>query len=388
MDLTVRAASAEKEQLQQRYEASSSSLQRPQLSGSHGRGSGSNGHLSIGSGSVPMSEEELESQFQPSPSPPVSHNNTTSPNNLRAPTPPPYSGPSTGGSTQPSASQEPKGPKKFPGLPLLDYQLYNPPLSNLSADHTTLKTSATYISANASALSSFIRSQSTIPPKPQIHITGKQHGFVDFAIKVNLMNLLVPENPRKRMDYIRCVATGEVALRGGTQPSAEPEVSDGGLDEWARRFVEDSASVKTFLLERVVINMDLNWIEGQIRSMIATTSYKGEVSVSFPVTHAKVVVQNPDKVNKFFTSVSTLFAGKKKYEVVKAVWPFATHKSGEPDRHCAVMSEHAWWREWQNPLRHAIVTRRQGWVSIEDKLEFLMEGTDQNSAVVSWGHNI
>jgi len=64
------------------------------------------------------------------------------------------------------------------------------------------------------------------------------------------------------------------------------------------------------------------------------------------------VVQSPDRVNKFFTSVTTLFAGKKRYEVVKAVWPFATHKSGVEGRRCAVQSEAVWWEEWRDPIRH------------------------------------
>jgi hypothetical protein len=72
--------------------------------------------------------------------------------------------------------------------------------------------------------------------------------------------------------------------------------------------------------------------------------YKGVVTVTFPVMHAKVVVQNPDRVNKFFTTVTTLFAGKRRYEVVKAVWPFATRAPGEEGRRAVVQSEEVWWR--------------------------------------------
>lgn len=199
------------------------------------------------------------------------------------------------------------------------------------------------------------------------------------------MPLLVPDDPRQRIDYIRCVAEGEVALRGGTKPSTEPEVGDGGLEEWVRRFVEDTRSVKSFTLERVVANLDVNWLEGQIRSMIASIGYKGIVTVTFPVTHAKVVVQNPDRVNKFFTSVTTLITGKNKYEVVKAVWPFATHKNGEAGRRCVVQSEETWWREWKDVVRYAIATKRQGWVTNEDKLESIMEGVGKGLSTVDWG---
>ncbi|KAK3353557.1 hypothetical protein B0T25DRAFT_591067 [Lasiosphaeria hispida] len=303
----------------------------------------------------------------------------------RGPTPPPYSGPSTSNQGTAPRSPPPKGPQKYPGLPTLDYRLYSPPLFELSSDTTTIKSSAPYLSANVTALVDLIRAQSTVPPKPQIHIVGKRGHRVDFSIKLNLMSLLVPEDPRQRMDYIVCVGEGEMALRGGNKPSLEPHVGDGGLEEWVRRFVEDPGAVKSFLLERVVANLNVNWIEGQIRSMIASTDYKGVVTVSFPVTHAKVIVHSPDRVNKFFTSVTTLFSGKKKYEVVKAVWPFATHNSGEQDRRCIVQSEETWWKEWRDSIKYAIATKRQGWVTNEDKLEAIMEGRGKQLAVIDWG---
>jgi hypothetical protein len=269
----------------------------------------------------------------------------------RGPTPPPYSGP-----TGPAPKRDPdppsRGPPRYPGLPALDYRLYAPPLFELSADSVTIRSSAPHWSSSTAALVDLIRAQSTVPPKPQIHISGKRNTRLDFAVKLNLMSLLVPEDPRRRMDYIRCVADGELALRGGVKASTEPSAGEGGLEAWAARFVADGSSVKSFVLERAVANLDTGWLEGQIRSMVAATGYKGNVTVSFPVTHAKVVVQSPDRVNKFFTSMTTLFAGKARYEVVKAVWPFATARPGEPDRQFAVQSEERWWREWKDPIKY------------------------------------
>jgi hypothetical protein len=97
------------------------------------------------------------------------------------------------------------------------------------------------------------------------------------------------------------------------------------------------------------------------------------------------VIQNPDKVNQFFTSVTSLFSGKHKYEVVKAVWPFATAKNGEPDRRCIVQSEETWWREWRDPIKYAISQKRHGWVTVEDKLEALMEGKGHETGIIDWG---
>ncbi len=315
----------------------------------------------------------------------------------RGGTPPPYSGPSD--PLSPSAPGQPsaddsyphngataaKGFPRYPGLPKIDYRVYSPPLFKLSSDMTTLTSKAEYLSSNAAALVTLVRTQASVPPKPYIVVKGARGRKVDFEVKLNLMALLIPEDGRARMDYIRCVGHDEVAYRGGARPDVLPEVGEGGLDEWCRRFVEDPAGIKSFTLERVVANLDVGWIDGQLRSLLASLKYKGNVDVTFVVTHSKIVVQNPDKVNQFFTSDTSLFAGKNKYEVVKSVWPFASSRTGEPGRVCAVQTEETWWREWRGPIGHAIAQKRQGWVTVEDKLEAVMEGKGSNMAPVDWG---
>ncbi|KAK4145854.1 uncharacterized protein C8A04DRAFT_10226 [Dichotomopilus funicola] len=374
-----------------------------------------------GSNTVPMTEEEEDTLSQHSPvySPPLVQQ-TSGPvpsaaaSYPRQPTPPPYSGPTTSAQHPlpplDSDPGNPKPPPRYPGLPALDYRLYKPPHFDLSADKTTTKTTSAHLSSSAEALAALIRQQATIPPKPQVHITGQRGGpgggRIDFAIKLNLLPLLVPADPRQRMDYLRCVSAGELAYRGGTKPTtanpppANTPSSTGGskpsLDAWAARYIADTASVKSFTLERTVVNLDVDWLEGQIRTLVAALRYPGTVTVAFPITHARVVVQNPDRVNKFITSVTSFFAGKQRYEVVKAVWPFATVPKGSEisggngngnghggGRRCAVQSEEVWWREWRGPIRHAIAAKRQGWVTNEDKLEALMEGS-AGPASVNW----
>ncbi|KAK6852532.1 hypothetical protein PG990_010180 [Apiospora arundinis] len=238
----------------------------------------------------------------------------------------------------------------------------------------TISSKATYLSANATALCSLLQTLATVPPKQQILVQGNRGRKVDFAIKMNLMGLLVPSDPQDRLDYLRVVNRDEMACRGGSEkPSLQPDVPGGSLEEWCKRFVADQSPRKSFLLRREVANLDTEWLEGQLRSLVATTEYKGQVSVTFPVTHCRVLVQSPDKVNKFFTSVSALFTGKSKYEVVKAVWPFATAKSNEPGRRCIVQSEKVWYDEWKDPIKYAIATKRHGYVTNEDKLECIME---------------
>lgn len=279
----------------------------------------------------------------------------------------------------------PVGPHYYPGLPAVDYRQYLPPMFDMSADATTITTKASYLSQNPEALAGLLRTLAAVPPKPVVTVQGRRGHRVDFDIKLNLLNLLVPRDADMRMDYLRTVSQDEMAFRGGPQPALKPDLtSQGGLDEWCGRFCKDPATVKTFTLERVVANLDTSWLEGQLRSLVAATEYKGIVTVQFPITHAKVVVQNPDKVNKFFTSVTALFAGKAKYEVVKAVWPFATAKNGDSGRKVLVQSEKTWWDEWKDPIRFAVLTRRHGWITNEDKLEFIMEGKGRRMPGINW----
>jgi hypothetical protein len=133
-----------------------------------------------------------------------------------------------------------------------------------------------------------------------------------------------------------------------------------------------------FTLEREVVNWNTEYIEGQIRSLIAATKYHGVVSVTFPVAHSKVVVQSPDKANRscFFSMISFMYKTNR-YEVLKAIWPYATSQPGSAasetmPRQCAVQSEESWWNDWKNAIRYAVLQKRKGWVTAEDRIEAAM----------------
>ncbi|KAJ0165637.1 hypothetical protein CTA2_10536 [Colletotrichum tanaceti] len=281
------------------------------------------------------------------------------------------------------------GPPSYTGLPRLDYKLYSPPLFTLSPDCTTLSSRAEHLTASASALVSFVRMQASVPPKPLIHVRGNRGRTVDFDFKMNLMSLVVPDDMSRRMDYIRCVAPGELAFRGGAKPDVLPEVGDRELEEWCRRFIEDPAPVKSFALGRVVANMDALYIEGQIRSLIASTQYKGQINISFPVTHANVKIKSAEKPSKLYLGMKNLFSSKHKYEVVQSVWPFASARNGEDGRRCMVQSEEVWWREWRDSIKYAVAQKRQNgaYVTNEDKLEALMEGKGKGVTAIDWGRS-
>jgi hypothetical protein len=271
------------------------------------------------------------------------------------------------------------------GVPRIDYKQYAPPLFELSADSTTLTTQSAQLTDDAEALAACLRAQASVPPKPYVQVTGKRHNKVDFDIRLNLMPLLVPDDDRQRTNYVRCVASGETAHRGGQKEDVLPDVGDGGLEGWCRLFADDKTDHgKTFVFKRAVTNLDALWIDGQLRALLSAVGYKGNVAISFPVTHAQVIVQKPPR-NRFVTGIKTMFKARAKYEVAMAIWPFADAPLGAEGRLCAVQSEEAWWREWRDAIRHAVKMKRVNcWITHEDKMEALMEGRSSGSLGVDW----
>lgn len=196
------------------------------------------------------------------------------------------------------------------------------------------------------------------------------------------MNLLLPtEEGEEKWNYVRTVGKDELACRGGTKKAYEP--LGGGIEEWIQRFCADPAGIKQFTFERTVINLDKEYLEGRIRSLIASTGFKGHVAITFPLLFSKVVVHSPDKVNRLFSSITSIFTGTKKYETVKAVWPFSD-KPGGANRRFVVQSEEEWWNDWRDAIRHAVLVRRNGWVTVEDRLEFLMAPGVDREKIKGW----
>lgn len=146
---------------------------------------------------------------------------------------------------------------------------------------------------------------------------------------------------------------------------------------------------RSFALERTVTNWDTSYLEGRLLSLVHSTSYDGRITVTFPLTHCRVVIKNPDRVNRFFSNVTKVFTGTHKYEVIKSVWPYADVPRGEQGRKCTVQEEEAWLRNWGDSIRHAILSKRKGWVTAEDRLEFLMEPKDsEKTKPAPWGQSM
>ena len=38
-----------------------------------------------------------------------------------------------------------------------------------------------------------------------------------------------------------------------------------------------------------------------------------------------------------------------------------------------MQEEEVWFADWKDAIRHAVLAKRKGWVTVEDRLKFLME---------------
>ena len=162
--------------------------------------------------------------------------------NDRPNTPPPYSGPTSPSMSQPQPVQS---QPHYPGLPTLEYRLYTPATFTLSSDATTITSYEPRYSVYPTALVSLIQSLAKVPPKPQIRIVGKSagHGDIDFDVKINFMNLIVTDDIKRRMNYVKLIGPGDMGFRGEIFQTTSPSIT-GGLEELARLFCADSASIK------------------------------------------------------------------------------------------------------------------------------------------------
>jgi hypothetical protein len=207
----------------------------------------------------------------------------------------------------------------------------------------------------------------------------------DFLLRINLTNLIDP-NPSRQLDaQIELLPENKRGYRGGCIPKMNPIVSANDVEAvpgqneelkaWCERFVADKSSVKSFTLQRKIINHDTKKLEQLLRSAIAETNYRGHLTVEYPMQNEKVIVYSPGLINQwritvwirwvFYLTFFWIFAWPfllfmtARYEVVKAIYPYASRSAEEGDvgRQCTVMSEVDWFYRWESAVRRAAFAR-------------------------------
>ena len=118
-----------------------------------------------------------------------------------------------------------------------------------------------------------------------------------------------------------------------------------------KRFCAGPAKTQSIVLERTIKNWDTAYLEGAIRTMIAKLDYRGDVQITFPVQHSKLVIKRAMTAKNWFEQLAPTLV----FETVEVAWSYANvpsdDESGEV-RRCIGQSERAWWQDWQLAKLH------------------------------------
>ncbi|KIW66774.1 hypothetical protein PV04_06069 [Phialophora macrospora] len=362
-------------------------------------------------------------------------------------------------------------------LSTIPFSKYRVRDAKLSDDQTALTTTSPDLTSSGSNttpaaqvqrnVTGFIAEQASLPPKPIMIIrgthlgSGTQHGttIVDFELKFNLTSLLdlgetgatdanataansgsssrsnTTTNPPWKLK-IKRYQPGSTS--GSPKQLSREERDMSPLELWAKKFCEDKAENRSFTLSRQCSSLPTAFLEGHARNLLASTKYRGNVSVTFPTHHSSVTILR--KSTNWFTNMLRLYPTKK-YEVVSVEWPLVgtsaaatptdnasagvgadTHPTlqrngtnvsvvSEPDGEAAssasstssqnqnapgsadaacdqtglpALVAQAWWREWHFAVRNSVLSGRKGWVTVEDWIEAKM-GVREKERPKEWG---
>ncbi|RFU28761.1 hypothetical protein B7463_g7588, partial [Scytalidium lignicola] len=274
------------------------------------------------------------------------------------------------------------------------------PVSSESSDQLEVRSLCPAFSSSDGALEDMLREQALYPPRYYVELFGthtetrrqsgkeKKERVTDFHIKIDITNTL-SKNPGQQggFNYTHSLEGFEKGYRGGILKSLTPTLTPEELEEsgtnqigaWCHKFINDNSSTKCFTLTRKIVNHDTATLERLLRSLIASTNYRGHLSVTFPKTHARLTVYSPSKLNTwrlnnyirwfFYLTFLWIFAWPvlffttKRYEVISAVFPYANAAPQDAaegraiERVPLVMSEHAWFQRWEKAIRKGVLSR-------------------------------
>lgn len=225
--------------------------------------------------------------------------------------------------------------------------------------------------------------------------------MVDFDVKLPMTHLLICPNEIHKTNpspcsgdygskcrYLLAPQPGDKAHRGTVFANRKdinwvPEEGRSMLDWWCQAFVDDKSAIKSLEVTRSVVLHDTPVLEGLVRRLVDSTSYRGHTQVRCEVTNSKIIIYSPHRINtlrqnkylRWFCYLTflwiftwpTLFFMTKRYTGITAVFPYRREdvtkwQLNECTAKPLVMSEPAFLSSWRDALRRAVLGQHQGWV--------------------------
>lgn len=307
----------------------------------------------------------------------------------------------------PAQLQEPQSYLIHPSLPT----------SQISRDEITITTHWPLYSQDAKFLTAMLKDQAKYPPTFTARIVGthsettrkkdKQEKVTvtDFDIRLDMTHLLVPgpDTPHSLLYQDLVTPIPQIkAYRGHRTQSVCPQESAPDFDSYIQSYTSSPFPVRSFTLNRRIMYHDSAALEALFTSLVGSTNYRGQLKVTFPITHNRVTVYSPCWQNHhrekmwlrwifyltflWILSWPYLWFMTRRWEVVTAVFPYSTDPENG-NRQFVTKSEEAFYKEWRSSIRRAVVGKRQGWIDEEYKLatEELQGGQKGVSRMLSTG---
>ncbi|KAF2644684.1 hypothetical protein P280DRAFT_177811 [Massarina eburnea CBS 473.64] len=247
-------------------------------------------------------------------------------------------------------------------------------------------------------LEEYVRSFAAQPPQPLVYILGthsettkrgdkkETKTVTDFRIVMHLQHYLRqnfdPNAPS--MIQLSTVENSEKTYRGtitkqrapgSTQDIEVSGASKPSLKEWCHRYCASPRTLRIFTLRRPVTGLDRELIRSRIEGLIRATSYRGHISVTFPVEEKNIDIYTTSRINEwrlktwvrwvFYLSFLWIFAwpslffATKRYAVVRAEWPFSINECGGAKRYTTI-SENQWFEKWEVAIRRLVLSQFEG----------------------------
>jgi hypothetical protein len=234
------------------------------------------------------------------------------------------------------------------------------------------------------------------PPRPYVRLHGthsqevEENGkktrktVTDFDVQVELTPFLFSD-PVNRVCF-REVRTPENAdkVRRGTilakrAPGSMQSIEIGlapkpSLREWCHRYQASHAGLKSFTVMRRMVGFDEEKVRQKLETLVRNTSYRGHLSISFPVKDQYVIVYNNAKTNRWrltrwiwwlcvltLTFIFTwpyLFFRTKRFEVVTVDWAYSRPDEFGRKQYISI-SEDQWYNLWGRAVHRAVLEKRQ-----------------------------
>ncbi|EDU51468.1 hypothetical protein PtrSN002B_000606 [Pyrenophora tritici-repentis] len=273
------------------------------------------------------------------------------------------------------------------------------------------------------ALEYEIRKYANTAPIPLIYIMGThketiKHGdkketrlITDFRLAINMslylrknfndedtstMSLTTVDNTEKthRGTILKSRAPGfkqDIEISGGNKPS---------LKEWCHRYCASPRMLRIFRLRRLVTGFDETLLKNRLEGLVRATGYRGHICITFPIEERNIDFYTSNRINAWrlkkwvcwlfyltflwIFSWPSLFFATRRYEVVKAEWPFSSIDE-EGNKTYTTMSEDQWFEKWHVAVRRLVLDRFQGLAS-EEMMEGVMRRPEDPPMPGTTGH--